>query len=397
MLGRSRRRRTSLPWWTDAAAFAGGLLAAGALWVSLHGGSGSHAPSAEAARPIGAGEEAVEVKQPAPASSSGSAPGKAQGASDKPPSRAAGTRGPVAATDAAAAEREPAIQVRVYLSKQGKIETVPLETYVRGVVAAEMPLSFEPAALEAQALAARTFIVRKMRSGDSSGVPVSGADTIDTQDNQAYRSLAEMESLKRTNPALWEKANEAAQRTKGQILTYGGEPIEALYFASSNGYTENSEDVFSEKVPYLRSVPSPWDRQEASDWETTEEIPLRDFYRELGVETKPTFAFAFSRPNIRITSWTPGRRVKTLSVGGQELSGEEARRKLGLRSAAFELRPDKMKVVVTSFGNGHGVGMSQWGAEGLAKLGRTAAQIVAYYYTGVRIESVAELAEEGKL
>ncbi|MBB6732970.1 stage II sporulation protein D [Cohnella zeiphila] len=385
MLRWSIRRSTNYPWWTDVAAFAGGIAVAGTLWASLHGGPGHPAdPEEQAAVPPHTIEKPAEHAHP-----KSSASPKTQ---DKPSEKKEKV-----SPAAPAAAWSDSVRVRVYLSGRGAVETVPLETYVRGVVAAEMPLSFEPAALEAQALAARTYIVRKLLNNDRTGVPAGGADTIDTQDNQVYRSEAEMDELKRTDPSLWSKANEAALRTKGQILVYDGQPIEALYFSSSNGFTENSEEVFPESVPYLRSVASPWDREEASNWETTSEISVRDFYGALGVQETAKLARAGAGSSIRIVDRTPGRRVKTLAVGGQEWTGEEVREKLGLRSAAFTLDLDKKTIVITSYGNGHGVGMSQWGAEGMAKEGYSASQIVSYYYTGIKIEDASKLAGAAKL
>jgi stage II sporulation protein D len=382
MLRWSIKRRTNLPWWTDAAAFAGGIAVAGALWASFHGGA---APS-----PV---QDEAAIRQPIIEDKPAKREIPEMSAAPKTQPKSSAKKDTASSTS----DGSETIRVRVYLSERGAIETVPLETYVRGVVAAEMPLSFEPAALEAQALAARTYIVRKMQSKDSAGVPAGGADTIDTQDNQVYRSEAEMEQLKRSDPALWSKANEAALRTKGQILVYDGMPIEALYFASSNGFTENSEEVFPERVPYLRSVASPWDREEAADWKTTREIPIRDFYEALGAKGTAKLARSDAKPSIRIAARTPGRRVKTLTVGGQEWTGEEVREKLGLKSAAFDLDLDKQNVVITSYGSGHGVGMSQWGAEGMAEQGYTASQIVSYYYRGVRIEDAAKVGAAAKL
>ncbi|MDB4866873.1 MAG: spoIID, partial [Cohnella sp.] len=160
------------------------------------------------------------------------------------------------------AQPQPRISVHVYLTGEQRIETVPLETYVRGVVAAEMPTGFESAALEAQAMAARTYIVRRLLEHDNSNVPVQGAEVTDTQTHQVYRAISEMQQLRSRNPQAWRKADDAVRNTQGQVITYQGRPIQALYFSASNGYTENSEDVFPFALPYLRSVASPWEQQQ---------------------------------------------------------------------------------------------------------------------------------------
>ncbi|MFC5469642.1 stage II sporulation protein D [Cohnella suwonensis] len=284
--------------------------------------------------------------------------------------------------------------VNVYLTKTGEIESVPLETYVLGVVAAEMPLDFEPAALEAQALAARTYIERRLALGDRSGVPAEGADVTDTVAHQVYRSLSDMKRLRAEDVDGYRKAASAVERTKGRIIVYGGQPIEALFFSTSNGYTENSEEVFAARQPYLRSVPSPWDAAESPRAKETIEIGLADFYRKLGIGALPVVGKAglSAKKPVRVLERTPGRRVKTLQAGSERLTGGEARERLGLRSASFDLEIEGNAVYVTTYGSGHGVGMSQWGAEGLAKLGKTSSFIVEYYYKGARVEEVSKLA-----
>ncbi|TFE28984.1 stage II sporulation protein D [Cohnella luojiensis] len=282
--------------------------------------------------------------------------------------------------------------IKVYLSKSRSIETVPLETYVKGVVAAEMPLDFEPAALQAQAIAARTYIIRRMRLNDHSGMPVINADVTDTQSHQVYRSLNDMRMLQRENKAGWSKVNDAVEKTAGEVITYGGELIEALFFSTSNGRTENSEEVFPNQLPYLRSVASPWDKQESPRAEEAIEMPLKDFYAKLGVGVSPASINLAGTKPIRILEWTAGKRVKLMVAGNKKLTGEEVRNKLGLRSASFDWKIGKNKITLKVYGSGHGVGMSQWGAEGMAKAGKSAYQIIAHYYTGARTEKVSKLA-----
>jgi len=298
--------------------------------------------------------------------------------------------------------------IRVYLADTGEIEKVPLESYVRGVVAAEMPLDFEPAALEAQALAARTYIVRRLWLKDRSGVPVDYADVTNTQSHQVYRSLSDMERLREENEEDWLKIKTAAARTAGEVIVYDNEPIEALFFSTSNGFTENSEEVFTAEHPYLRSVASPWDKEESPRAQETVEMSLEDFYTKLGVKPGrvskgnalevggvPVDASSKNKL-IRVMEWTKGHRVKQLIAGNKRLTGTEVREKLGLRSASFDWTINNDKIVLTTYGSGHGVGMSQWGAQGMAKAGKTARQIVEYYYSGVHLEKVYKLLNSTK-
>ncbi|WP_276353521.1 stage II sporulation protein D [Cohnella caldifontis] len=298
------------------------------------------------------------------------------------------------AQKAAEAEADLHLTVGVYLTKERRIERVPLETYVRGVVAGEMPAEFEPAALEAQALAARTYIVRRLLLRDDSNVPVQGADVTDTQTHQVYISQQAMDDLRKKDEQAWRKADEAASRTAGWIIAYHGEPIQALYFSTSNGYTENSEDVFPDRIPYLRSVVSPWDRTGAPRSEGTVEMTIGQFYAKLGIRTVPVLTRLGGHPKIKVTEWTQGKRVKTVTVGSKTFTGPEIRSKLGLRSSSFTWTVQDGEIRITTHGSGHGVGMSQWGAQGMAQAGRSAEEIVEYYYTGTELMEVSKLADK---
>jgi stage II sporulation protein D len=358
------RRSISYPW----TAFACGVLAAAIAWLALRG-SESSASRLSVLESIGEqtfGEQSAAV----PEKSEITAPNK----------------------DKAIQLTYQQPMIRVYLSDSRTIETVPLETYVRGVVAAEMPLEFELAALEAQAMAARTYIIRRLWLKDRTGIPVDNADVTDTQTHQVYRALSDMKRMKQENEAGWRKVEEAVRKTAGEIIVYRGEPIEALFFSTSNGYTENSEEVFPVKLPYLRSVASPWDQENSPRARDTVELRLADFYERLGVKSIPA-SFNRQAPNIRILEWTQGRRIKQLLAGGEKISGEEVRHRLGLRSASFDWRIADNRIVLTTYGSGHGVGMSQWGAEGMANAGKTAVQIVEYYYSGTRTMEVSKLAK----
>ncbi|WP_373232271.1 stage II sporulation protein D [Cohnella sp.] len=281
--------------------------------------------------------------------------------------------------------------VRVYITETKSIEKVALEDYVRGVVTAEMPLDFGKAALEAQAMAARTYIIRRLWLDDRTGVYVKVADVTDTQAHQVYRSLKQVKQLQENDEVSWRKVDDAVRETSGDIIIFGDQPIEALYFSTSNGYTENSEEVFSSVLPYLRSVASPWDKEASPRAQEKVEMRLDDFYDRLGVKAVPAARNISIELAPRIIEWTKGRRVKELVVGNKRLSGEEVRHLLGLRSSSFDWVISKNRITLTTYGSGHGVGMSQWGAEGMARAGKTAEQIVQHYYSGTRIEKVSKL------
>ena len=238
--------------------------------------------------------------------------------------------------------------IRVFLTGEKRVISVPLEQYVRGVVAAEMPADFHLEALKAQALAARTYIVDRLRSGDFSdmetiGVKARGAHVSDSVLHQAYRTD---EQLKKTwgdrYDAYSSRINRAVLDTRGKIILYEGEPIYAAFFSTSNGRTENSEDVFSKSFPYLRSVPSPWDKN-SPRFLNEKTLTLDDFIQQMEKETGKRVAVeASSGENwIRVLERTSGRRIKTLRIGDQTFTGRQVREALGLSSTDFTWTIDR--------------------------------------------------------
>ncbi|TCZ76808.1 stage II sporulation protein D [Paenibacillus albiflavus] len=283
------------------------------------------------------------------------------------------------------------LMVPVYLSKLDKIETVPLEDYVRGVIAAEMPAEFELEALKAQALAARTYIYRRLLDKDTSNVPVEGALVTDTTAHQVYLTKEAL-AKKWTGDdytKYWAKITQAVEDTRNLILTYQGKPINATFFSTSNGKTENAEEIWPFAVPYLRSVPSPWDKQ-APKYQDTISLSLEDVVHKLGVKSIST-----AKNGIRVLERTSGGSIKEIEIGGSTFTGTEVREKLGLRSASFEWKwkgtGKNTKLEITTYGYGHGVGLSQWGANVMAKEGKTAAEIVRYYYQGIAISEASNI------
>jgi len=294
-----------------------------------------------------------------------------------------------------AVPREPL--VRVYLAGDQAIEKVTLEQYVRGVVAAEMPSEFEMEALKAQAIAARTFIVRRMADQDTTGVPVKGADVTDTVTHQAYLPIKTLKLNE--NRKKLARVSQAVSETRGIVMTYKGSPIEASFFSTSNGYTENSEDVWPNKIPYLRSVSSPWDKAIAPHYTDTVRMTLDQFMRRLRVSlpSLPASASVARKQQVyanaaepRVLSKTEGHRIKLIRIGGKNYTGKEVREKLGLRSSEFTWKIRNGNIEITTYGYGHGVGMSQWGANGMAKEGASVEEILRHYYTGISLEQSSE-------
>jgi stage II sporulation protein D len=289
-----------------------------------------------------------------------------------------------AATETLTPTADSSVTVSVYRTQKSKIETVPLENYLVGVVAAEMPADFNEEALKAQALTARTYIVKKMVSKDTIGVP-KGAQVSDSILNQAYMSDDEMHR-NWGNDYNWKhkKILDAVRSTSGQILTYKGEAIQATFFSTSNGFTENSEDYWSGTIPYLRSVPSPWDKA-SNKFNGQKVISVDDFEAKLGVKVGNNTKIGV------VTELTAGKRVGKVNINGKILTGKEIREKLDLRSSDFSWVRKGSNIIITTRGYGHGVGMSQYGANGMAQEGKTYKDIVKYYYKGVEITSAESM------
>ncbi len=285
---------------------------------------------------------------------------------------------------------EDSLQIPVYLTEEDKIITIPLEAYVSGVVAAEMPAEFDLEALKAQAIAARTYIIHRALLKDFSQVPVQGAWVTDSVSDQAFLTIDAI----RENWGFWKTARfldkiyQAVNETRGIIMTHNGQPIDATFFSTSNGYTENSEDYWSQEVPYLRSVPSPWDVHISPKYKHTVSLSLNEFYNQLGIHDIPVSSGASL--SMQVLERTKGNRIKSVRIGGRQFSGREIREKLGLPSSHFQWKVNEDSIDITTYGYGHGVGMSQYGAQGMAMEGYTAEQILKYYYQGIELKDWRE-------
>jgi stage II sporulation protein D len=285
----------------------------------------------------------------------------------------------VAKSDAPVLAESP-VAVPVYRSQTKKIENIPLEEYVIGVVASEMPAEFETEALKAQALAARTYITKQMMNDQTLSAP-EGSVVTDTQMHQVYKNPQELKS-QWGDDYTWklEKITEAVAATQGKILTYDNQPIDASFFSTSNGYTENSEAYWTEAIPYLKSVESTWD-EDSPKFYDQKVISIEEFENKLGVNINNNGSVG------KITALTPGKRVATVEVGGKEFSGREVREKLELKSSDFTWEMKGDSVVIETKGFGHGVGMSQYGANFMAEDGKKYNDIVSYYYQGTKISA----------
>ncbi len=267
--------------------------------------------------------------------------------------------------------------VRVKRNKTGNIDVVPLEEYVLGVVAGEMPVSFHIEALKAQAVAARTYVLKRVSYNKKKEY-----DVVDTVLNQVYLDENTLKSRWKDNyETYYKKLYKAVKETESEYLEYDGKVIDAMFFSTSNGYTENSGEIFSTNLPYLKSVKSEWDSETSPVFEDYETFTLKEFYRLLNLPYQ-------DKLNINITQKTSTGRCVSLTINGQKMSASSFYQKLGLRSTDFDISRNNDTIYIKTKGYGHGVGMSQYGAYAMAKKGYTYEQILTYYYQDVDLKKL---------
>ena len=254
---------------------------------------------------------------------------------------------------------------------EGEVKEMDMDEYLVCVVLAEMPASFETEALKAQAVVARTYTLKCIRSG----VKHDGAVCTDSSCCQAYIFPTEYTG----GEDNLEKIRSAVYDTSDLVLTYEGNLIEATYFSCSGGATEDAVAVWGTDFPYLRSVESPGE-ESAAHYTDTVTFTEEEFQLALGqmLSGKPENWFGF-------TTFTAGGGVNTMRIGGVDYKGTELRSLLGLRSTVFSVAVSEGNIVITTKGYGHRVGMSQYGADAMAVSGSTFDQILEHYYPGTEL------------
>lgn len=279
--------------------------------------------------------------------------------------------------------------IKLLHKKTGEVEQVNIDDYLCNVVSAEMPADFEVQALEAQAIVARTYTIYKILSKKHNNADICD----DSKCCQAWISkedrLARWEEGKRESN--WQKICNAVNNTAGKIVTYNNQPINAFFHSNSGGVTEIPVNVWGGTgYPYLQSVQTSGEdgyKQYASEIEFTKEEllnKLKEKYADISID--------FSKDDdIKVLEYTESTRVKTVKFGNHNISGVEARTILGLRSTNFEITKDGDKIKFSVKGYGHGVGMSQTGADAMAKQGSSSEDIIKHFYTGVEIKEVNSL------
>ena len=267
------------------------------------------------------------------------------------------------------------VKIRVLQTNKNRIIEVNLEDYVRGVISGEMPITFQLEALKAQALAARTYALKRINKS-------SKYDVVDTVMNQVYIDDDTLKIKWGNNYETYmNKVKKAIESTKGEYVDYNGSYADTLFFSTSVGNTENSEEIFGTKISYLRSVPSEWDEEVSPVFEEKKIFTREEFCKKLNLEN-------CSKIYINVTNETSTGRIKKVEINNKKFTGTEVAYSLGIRSNYFNVYIENNKVVVITRGFGHGVGMSQYGAEGMAINGYSYKEIIEHYYSGTTIKNL---------
>ena len=259
-----------------------------------------------------------------------------------------------------------------------EIYDMPLEEYLLGVLAAEMPASFEYEALKAQAVAARTYTLYCAASGKHSDARVC----TDFACCQAWKNEAQMQAdWGESFEKYRDKLSRALKDTAGEYLAYQGEPVFSAFHSSSAGKTESCGAIWSE-LPYLVSVDSPEDEGDVPGYISRLELSPLDF-RDTLLHAAPEADFSGEEYTwIGETVYEESGRVDSVLLGNHLFSGTELRQLFALRSTAFTLEYTGQSFLFTVTGYGHGVGMSQYGANVMAREGADYTAILAHYYPG---------------
>lgn len=271
----------------------------------------------------------------------------------------------------------------------GETEQVKIDDYLCNVVSAEMPADYEIQALQAQAIVARTYTIYKILNKKHENADICDSSTCCQAWISKEDRLARWEEQKRE--ANWQKISEAVNNTAGKIITYNNQPINAFFHSNSGGITEIPVNVWGGTgYPYLQSVETSGEdgyKQYQSEVEFTQEElinKLKTKYADISIDFS-------NNEDIKIIDYTESTRVKTVKFGNHQLSGVETRTILGLKSTNFEITKNGDKIKFSVKGYGHGVGMSQTGADAMAKQGNNAEEIIKHFYTGVEIKDINSL------
>lgn len=265
--------------------------------------------------------------------------------------------------------------IKVKQVSKNEIIELDLEDYLIGVLAGEMPINFEEEALKAQAVVARTYALKRVKETNS-------YDVVDTTKNQVYLDNDRLVKVWGKNyDKNIEKIKKAITDTSHECIFYADKLIDALFFSTSVGMTENSEDIFPHNLPYLRSVSSSWDEKTSPVFKEKYTFKLDEFYELLKLPYNKNL-------KIEKTNVTSTGRIKEIKINGVKFTGTKVQQLLKLKSNYFNIDKVGDIVKIETKGYGHGVGMSQYGANGMAKEGYNYLEIIEHYYKDVEVKKI---------
>lgn len=277
--------------------------------------------------------------------------------------------------------------IRLLHSKTGQVEELNIDEYLYGVVSSEMPADFELEALKAQAVVARTYTIFKIKHTKHDNADICD----DPNCCQAWISkedrMARWDEDKREEN--WNKIVKVVNETQGKIITYDNEPINAFFHSNSGGTTEVPINVWGggSNYPYLQVVQTAGE-ESYKQYNSEVKLSKEEFINKI-MDKYPGLEIDWNNSEcIKIIEYTESGRVRTIRIGNKDISGVEIRQILGLKSTNFEFKIDKDSITFTVKGYGHGVGMSQTGADSMAKAGANYEEIIKHFYVGVLIEDI---------
>lgn len=274
-------------------------------------------------------------------------------------------------------------QIKVLNPETEEVVETPFEDYIKGVVGAEMPALFEEEALKAQAVAARTYAVKKMEETQTE----EGREEVPYNIGQAYLTKEELKKRWGIHfDEYYKRVSEAVDATKDEIIVYNSEPILAVFHSTSAGITETAENVWGQDLPYLKSVDSHGD-EDAPDFEAETIMSTSTVIGKLQSKyTDLILTEGSLMEQMQIVERTEAGYIKQIQIGNKMFTGKQVREALGLRSSNFTITKNGDNIKFVTKGFGHGAGMSQYGANFMAKEGFSYIEILKHYYQNIEIE-----------
>ncbi len=278
---------------------------------------------------------------------------------------------------------------KVYDVSSDKVLSLKASDYIKGVVGAEIPASYETEAIKAQAVAANTYALRIIAQNNTDESLKGASLSTDPNKYQAYKSKKQLKKIYGADfEKNYKKISDAVDEVIDQVIVYNDEPIAAVFHAVSAGMTENSEDVWGNSVSYLKSVKSEKDKT-SPDYSSTVSFKASEVKSKLKNSYEILKLPLFKSNWFKITTRSNAGSVEKIKIGNIEAAGQDIRLIFSLHSSNFTVSYKNDVFTFETKGYGHGVGLSQYGANELAKQGKSYKEILTHYYTGVTIKKIS--------